>query len=142
MICQFCLLLLKCTGLRVKIRIWNKHETNSQFSNCFCGVLEERKIKERLSGCIGESGVKAEYGRGEEERRKHLQTNPLILKTLLGSEHGLWLAEFESDIIDMRSHWVLRYSADWVPEILKFSIYANQQCHDVITWPSFVVKYK
>ena len=76
-------------------------ETTSLCSNCFSGVLEQRKIKERWFGCLGKSGVRAEYGRGGEDGRKYLQINPLILKTLFSSEHGLWLAEFESDTILM-----------------------------------------
>ena len=32
--------------------------------------------------------MRAKYGIGGEEERKHLKTNPLILKTQLGSEHG------------------------------------------------------
>ena len=49
----------------------------------------------------GKNGARAEYGRGREDRRKHSQTIPLILKTLFGGENGLWLAEFESHIILM-----------------------------------------
>ena len=87
--------------LLIKIRVGNNLETTSLCSNSFSGVLEQRKIKERWFGCLGESGARAEYGREGEDGRKHLQTNSLILKTLSGSEHGLWLAEFESDTILM-----------------------------------------
>ena len=62
------------------------------------------KEKSKKDGLDVLGKVGREQNMEERERmelRKHLPTNSLILKTLSGSEHGLWLAEFESDTILM-----------------------------------------
>ena len=76
------------TMLLIERRVLNNLLTTSLRSKCFCGVLEGRKIKERWLGCFGcgKSGARAKYGTGGEEGREHLQANPVILKTLFGSD--------------------------------------------------------